>query len=303
MPTQPTWIISGDALANLLQQEGSQGVVIADCRFWLNEPQRGKEVYNEGHLPRAIYFDLNEDLSSPVRTHGGRHPLPDVEIFAKKLSEAGITPASKIILYDEQGGSMASRMWWLLQWVGHEGEVVLLDGGYPAWKQAGYPIEEGDKQQENMATNREHAESQTSKEELVYPVKVRSEIVLTMEDVKKKLKEPGVRLIDSREQPRYLGEMEPIDPKAGHIPGAVNRFWMKSLNEAGQWKAPDELKPEWDALIGDAKEIIVYCGSGVTACPNVLSLWQAGYSHAKLYAGSWSDWVSYEENPVATGEE
>lgn len=302
MTTQRSWIMEGKELAQRLQQQGaSERIAIADCRFWLSEPSRGKKAFEEGHLPGAVYFDLNEDLSSPVEEHGGRHPLPDPVFFANKLSKAGITPDSTVVLYDEQGGSMASRMWWLLQWVGHSGEAYVLDGGYGAWKQADYPVEEGDANQPTLRD--ESVEEKKAHIEGSYPVKLRPELVVTMNEVRDRLHEPSVRLIDSRELPRYLGELEPIDPKAGHIPGAVNRFWMKSLNEAGQWKASEEQKPEWDALIGDAKEIIVYCGSGVTACPNVLSLWQAGYTHAKLYAGSWSDWVSYEENPVGTGEE
>lgn len=267
---------------------------IADCRFWLEEPSRGRAAYQEGHLPGAVYFDLDEDLSSPRGEHGGRHPLPDPVRLVAKLTEAGVTCSSTIVAYDDQGGAMASRLWWLLQWMGHEGPVLLLDGGFAAWVQAGQPLEQGEAAPPVAAALAAAAGG--------YELHMQQQLVLSMDDVKQRLGRSDVVLIDSRDGERYRGEVEPIDRVAGHIPGAVNQPWQRNLDAAGQWLATDAQRARWSQVVGAADEIIVYCGSGVTACPNVLGLWQAGYRHAKLYAGSWSDWSSYKDNPVATGE-
>lgn len=263
-------------------------LIIADCRFWLGEPSRGHAAYKEGHIPGAVYFDLDQDLSSPRGEHGGRHPLPDPARLAAKLTEAGVTRSSTIVAYDEQGGAMASRLWWLLQWMGHEGPVLLLDGGFAAWVQAGQPLEQGEAAPQAAAAS--------------YEPRMQAQLVLGMDDVKQRLGRSDVVIIDSRDGERYRGEVEPIDRVAGHIPGAVNQPWQRNVDAAGQWLATNDQRARWSEVVGAADEIIVYCGSGVTACPNVLGLWQAGYRHAKLYAGSWSDWSSYEANPVEMGE-
>ncbi|MGZ9586682.1 sulfurtransferase [Paenibacillus marinisediminis] len=287
-----TVVMTPDELEARLKHaaEGDGSVVAADCRFWLTEPQRGREAYLEGHIPGAVYFDMNQDLSSAVKEHGGRHPLPDPARLADKLTEAGITRTSTIVAYDEQGGSGASRLWWLLQWMGHEGDVLLLDGGWAAWQAAGLPVEQG-------------VAAAASVDGMRYEPNVQVQLVLGMDDVKARLGRSDVVIIDSRDGQRYRGEVEPMDRVAGHIPGAVNQPWQRNLDAAGAWLATDDQRERWSEVVGDAAEIIVYCGSGVTACPNIRGLWQAGYRHAKLYAGSWSDWSSYEENPVATGEE
>ncbi|MCE5172184.1 sulfurtransferase [Paenibacillus profundus] len=282
---QQTWMISFEEVQALL---GQARVIIADCRFWLAEPERGHAAYEEGHLPGAIYFNLDHDLSSPVGAHGGRHPLPSPEMLSKRLGERGIDRDTTVIVYDDQGGAMASRLWWLLQYVGHQGIVKVMDGGYSDWAKLGYPI----------------STEQPSPAARIYEPHVRPDLVMHMKDVRERLGRPGVVLIDSREPARYAGESESIDPKAGHIPGAVNHFWRYGVDEtSGRWKAVGSQREAWDRLVKEANEIIVYCGSGVTACPNVLSLWQSGYPRVKLYAGSWSDWISYEENPIAVGEE
>ncbi len=260
-------------------------IVIADCRFTLGKPESGKQSYDIDHIPGAVYFDLESDLSGPVAKHGGRHPLPDVQELAVKLGQAGIHAGSTVVAYDDQGGAMASRLWWLLTYLGHD-KVYLLDGGYTKWKEAGYPV----------------TDEPALLHEAVFTPRVREDMAVSIEQVKAWLGKPGVALIDSREAKRYLGIEEPIDPVAGHIPGAKSYFWKDALDETGAWKNEAALAERFDGL-RQAEEIIVYCGSGVTACPNVIALSEAGLKNVKLYPGSWSDWVSYPENPVATGEE
>jgi len=269
----------------LLARMYEPDVVIVDCRYWMGQPDAGREAYEASHIPGAVYLDLEHDLSGELEEHGGRHPLPDPATLAHRFAQAGISNRSRVIAYDSQGGAMASRLWWLLRYLGHE-TVYVLDGGYPVWEAANFPV--------------------TAEQRITIPASFYAEVqhgMLAHEyDVQDKLNIPGVVLIDSREAPRYRGEVEPLDKVAGHIPGAINRFWKDATTEQGQFKGPDELKERF-ADLQDAEEIIVYCGSGVTACPNVLALQQAGFYNVRLYAGSWSDWISYEENPIAVGEE
>jgi len=279
-----TVIVSVEEAAKLIE-EGQAAV--ADCRFWLTEPEHGQAAYEEGHLPGAVYFDLDRDLSSPRGVHGGRHPLPEISELAQKLGASGIDRTTTVIAYDDQGGAMASRLWWLLQYIGHEGHVYVMDGGYTEWVEAGHPV------------SAEGPEIATRS----YEPQVRPELVLHVDDIRERLGRPGVVMIDSREADRYAGRIEPIDAKAGHIPGAVNQFWRNRLDEAGNWLTVQAQREQWEPVVQGAEEVIVYCGSGVTACPNLLSLWQSGIKGAKLYAGSWSDWSSYADNPIATLEE
>ncbi|GIP60516.1 sulfurtransferase [Paenibacillus woosongensis] len=264
-------------------------MVIVDCRFQLGAPEAGKAAYAESHIPGAIYLDLENDLSAPIGEHGGRHPLPEPEALAKRLSRAGISNDSVVVAYDDQGGMNASRLWLLLRWLGHD-QVYVMDEGFSAWQQNGYPV-----------TTDQHVVIPSS----FQPV-VRGELIADVEDVRSAIGSPGVLLVDSREAPRYLGQTEPIDAKAGHIPSAINAFWKNNLNAEGKWTSVDQrragLSEVIDALAA-GREVIVYCGSGVSACPNIVALHSLGYSNVRLYAGSWSDWISYEGNPVATGEE
>jgi thiosulfate/3-mercaptopyruvate sulfurtransferase len=270
-------IVSLEWLAGHLNRPN---IRVIDCRFQLGSPKAGRESYERGHIPHAFYFDLEEDLSSPVGKHGGRHPLPDLDLLADKLGKAGIDADTAVVLYDDQGGPFASRLWWLLRYMGHK-KAAVLDGGYSQWVNQGYPV------------TTEKPVSQPK----VFQIQVQKDMLVRMEEVKAKLGEDGVTIIDSRDAKRYRGEEEPIDPAAGHIPGAVNYFWKDSLAADGHWKSAEELRTHFSALSPE-DEIIVYCGSGVTACPNVLSLHRAGFKKIRLYAGSWSDWVSYAENPI-----
>jgi thiosulfate/3-mercaptopyruvate sulfurtransferase len=250
-----------------------RNLVILDCRFSLADAQMGRQQYDVGHIPGAHYMDLNRDLSSPVGKHGGRHPLPDVGELAKKLGAIGIHSGStQVIVYDDRL-AFAARCWWLLRYLGHDG-VRVLDGGFKGWVAAGYGV--------------------TDEVPIAQPgefvAQVRSEWVVDIGAVRARKDLPNVVLIDSREGDRYRGEREPIDPIAGHIPGAVNYPWIDMLDGNG-YLVPDDGR-RWANL--EADEIMVYCGSGVTACANLLSLEAAGVRGAKLYAGSWSDWCSYE---------
>ncbi|MGR6129294.1 sulfurtransferase [Paenibacillus polymyxa] len=264
-------------------------MIIADCRSLLGQAGAGRTQFNEDHIPGAIHFDLEEDLTAPLGEHGGRHPLPDVNTLAARLSRAGINASSRIVAYDDQGGMMASRFWWLLRYLGHE-QVYVLEEGYSAWKEAKFPV----------------TSDQPIRIPSTFTPNLQPQMLTNMQEVHRVSKDslPGGSsiLIDSRERPRYLGLEEPIDQAAGHIPGAVNFFWKEVLDEQGSFKNAEQLQQHFADLDPNA-EIIVYCGSGVSACPNVLALNEAGFSKVRLYPGSWSDWISYEENPVATGEE
>lgn len=260
-------------------------LVIVDCRFVLGQPESGRAAYEESHIPRAVYLDLEQDLSSPIAEHGGRHPLPDLDHLAKRLGQSGIQSNSRVVIYDDQGGAMASRLWWLLKYTGHE-EAYILDEGFTAWKNASYPV-----------TN-----EQPVVIPVIYEANLKPDRLVSVDEVREASLHGSNVLIDSREPRRYAGVEEPLDIKAGHIPGAVNYFWKGVLDDSGQWKSAEALREHFSGIPQDT-EIIVYCGSGVTACPNVLALEEAGYSNVKLYAGSWSDWISYPENPVATETE
>ncbi len=252
-------------------------VVIIDCRFSLADAELGQKQYQESHIPGAFYLDLNRDLASPVDKHGGRHPLPNIAELTDKLSAIGIDfQNTLVVVYDNSRLAFAARLWWLLRYMGHS-KVAVLDGGFSGWKAAGYPV-----------TN-----ILPEPREGVFVPELRSNWIVDIEAVKARKDLPGKVLVDSRESDRYLGLREPIDPIAGHIPGAVNYPWQDVTDEGSKVRSPSEQKQRWSELETDA-EIMVYCGSGVTACVNLLSLEIAGIPNAKLYPGSWSDWCSYQ---------
>ena len=256
-------------------------VAIADCRFSLMQPTLGQEQYQASHIPGAVYLDLNQDLSSPVSKHGGRHPLPDVAHLSKLLSAMGVCSDSQeptlVVAYDDSRLAFASRLWWLLRYLGHD-RVAVLDGGFAGWQTAGYPV----------------TQAIPSPKAGNFVPRSRPDRVVNIEQVKAQKDLPGVVLVDSREAERYRGEHEPIDPIAGHIPGAVNYPWQTITNADGSIRSVAEQRDRWET-VRSTQEILVYCGSGVTACVNLLSLELAGIPAGKLYAGSWSDWCSYEK--------
>jgi thiosulfate/3-mercaptopyruvate sulfurtransferase len=247
-------------------------LAILDCRFSLMDINLGQQQYAAAHLPGAYYFDLNRVLSSPVGQHGGRHPLPDPQTLAAKFAAAGIELGkTQVVVYDE-GLAFAARCWWLLRYLGHDA-VRVLDGGFQGWRSAGYEV----------------TDAVPPPKSGNFVPQVRSSWVVDRAAVQSR-PEQSV-LVDSREAERYRGEREPIDPIAGHIPGAMNYPWQDNLDAQGYLLPTAALQQRWAELQG--AEAIVYCGSGVTACANLLALEMAGISGAKLYAGSWSDWCSY----------
>ncbi|MDX2216744.1 MAG: sulfurtransferase [Oculatellaceae cyanobacterium bins.114] len=264
----------------LLEHLDDPQVAIADCRFSLADPSLGRQYYETAHIPGAYYFDLNQDLSSPVGQHGGRHPLPDPIQLAHKLATLGIDSTdvqqSKLVVaYDDSRLAFAARFWWLLHYLGYD-RIAILDGGFKGWQTADYPVT-SEVPQPQMGN--------------VVP-RLRPEMVVDIDGVKACQGRPGVVLVDSREGERYRGEREPIDPIAGHIPGAVNYPWQEVTDEQGYGRSPDEQQQRW-ATLQNTDEVIVYCGSGVTACVNLVSMALAELPIGKLYAGSWSDWCSY----------
>ncbi|MBO0994804.1 sulfurtransferase [Bacillus sp. SD088] len=259
----------------------SDSLCVIDCRFSLKDPTYGEKAYQKNHIPGAVYFDLELDLSSPVKKHGGRHPLPNIQELVEKLENKGVSHQDTIIIYDDGDSSFAARCWWLLTYLGHR-QVFLLDGGMNAWRENGYPL-----------TNKPPI-----KKKAKFIPFLQTDMLATYEEVKQRSQDQQAILIDSRAKERYLGIVEPLDRIGGHIPGALNYDWSEGLKN-GRWKSLEAQKQRFDSLDSE-DEVIVYCGSGVTATPNVLALMESGFKKVKLYAGSYSDWVSYPENPVVT---
>lgn len=272
--SETTFVISPQWLSQHLDDPQ---VVVVDCRFSLEDTELGQRQYLESHIPGAYYLHLNRALSSPVERHGGRHPLPNITELAEKLAAIGVNfQETLVVAYDDSRFAFAARLWWLLRYLGHD-KVALLDGGFAGWQAAGYPV-----------TDALPTPLQPGK----FVPEVRSHLLADIDAVKARKDLPEVILVDSRESDRYTGEREPIDPIAGHIPAAVNYPWKDVTDEQGNLYPLAVQQQRWENL-KDAKEIIVYCGSGVTACVNLLSLEIAGIHNSKLYAGSWSDWCSY----------
>ena len=278
------FLISKEQTKELLKQKNTK---IIDCRFSLQNSSEGKKLYEKGHIPGAFYFDLEKQLSGPVSEHGGRHPLPDLKKFRAEVEKIGIDLDQKVIVYDDGGMAFASRAWWLLTYMGHE-QVYILEEGFQGWKNADYPIST----EIPLVGKQAHFEGT-----------LRKEMLTSYEEVKQMITEKNEEmvLIDSRAKERYQGDFEPIDRIPGHIPGALNKVWTDGVTN-GTFKGEKEQQKRFSELDVE-KPVIVYCGSGVTAIPNVLALKMAGFKDVSLYAGSYSDWVSYKENPVQKGPE
>ncbi|MBB6097135.1 thiosulfate/3-mercaptopyruvate sulfurtransferase [Deinobacterium chartae] len=273
------WISPQDLHARLEDPD----LRIFDVRADLMDHGLGRRSYLEGHLPGAQFLDLETDLSGPRGVHGGRHPLPDPERLAVRLGELGVSECSDVVVYDASGGSFAARAWWLLRYLGHD-RVRLLDGGLPAWQQAGYAL----------------TTDIPTPAPARFVARPRPELLASLEEVRAAGHDPQVALIDARAPERYRGEVEPIDPRAGHIPGAINRPFAANL-EAGRFRSEATLRARF-ADLEDYRDRIVYCGSGVTAAHNLAVLDELGIS-ARLYAGSFSDWASHPELEVRAGAE
>jgi len=267
-----------------------QPTVLLDCRHDLSDPAAGRRAFAAGHLPGARHVDISDDLSGPVSAATGRHPLPDRAVLAARLGALGITADTQVVCYDAGDGSFAARAWWLLRWLGH-GAVAVLDGGFDAWVAAGLPVVAG-----------EADLSESRAPPVPFPVAAPLTQAVDTDAVLRGLHSPRHVLVDARAAERYRGEREPIDPVAGHIPGAVNRPFTANLAH-GRFKPAGLLAAEWQALLGGrpVNELVVYCGSGVTACHHLLALEHAGMPGGRLYAGSWSEWCRDHARPVARG--
>ena len=279
-----SYIVTSEWVSKHLEERDND-LVMVDCRFELQSPDVGKRLYIDNHLPTAVYLDLNKDLSGPTQQHGGNHPLPDMHEFAEKLGNLGIDEKTTVVVYDQANEMYAPRLWWLLTYMGHE-DVYVLDGGYEKW----------------VAEGRTVTQEIVTRTPKVFTPHIQEDEKVDMDEVKEKLSNQSAILIDSRAKDRYLGKVEPMYSKAGHIPGAKNYFFKGVLKDNGLWKNTQEIEAHFADLPKD-QEIIVSCGSGVSACPNIIALKQAGYRNVKLYPGSYSDWILYEENNVETKEE
>ncbi len=265
--------------------------VVLDCRFNLMDTEAGRRAWHEGHIPGARYVHLDEQLSSAITPASGRHPLPDPQQLAQWFAAIGIGSSTQVVVCDDMGGAMAGRCWWLLRTLGHDA-VAVLDGGYPQWQQAGLPISTDDKTTTAVAV----AESDFSG-------CWDSDAVVTAEQVQAGIEQPQFVLVDARTPERYRGEQEPIDPVAGHVPGALNRALQLNLDTDGRFKPAAQLREEWMQLMAghSADQLVHMCGSGVTACHNQLAMEHAGLTGSRIYAGSWSEWIRDPRRPVATG--
>jgi len=259
--------------------------VIFDCRFELSTPDWGFADYLKGHIPGAIYVDLNKDLASPPNFSTGRHPLPDAQEFGRKCAAWGVSQQSQVVVYDHGGGSFAGRMWWMLRALGHN-RTALLDGGLPKWKAENRPLSMGSEQARSSVL-------------LEVGTQFNPESWLTSQELERLIDNPSFVVIDGRSVDRYRGENEVIDPIAGHIPGAVNRFHGLDLTENGTFKPADVLRTEFQSLLDGVppQNAIVYCGSGVTSCHLLAAMEIAGLKGARLYAGSWSEWIRDPKRP------
>jgi len=281
-------LIGVEALQELL---GKPCLAVVDCRFDLMNPEAGRQAYLRGHIPGARYADLNRDLSAPIGPHTGRHPLPLPEDFAARLGALGIGNDTQVVAYDEVNGSIAARLWWMLRWLGHDA-VAVLDGGFKAWTAHGGALQSGE-------DDAEAAEKNTRQ----FTPRIDAGSVVSTAELERALRDPKAVLVDARSQERYAGAVEPIDPVAGHIPGAVNHPFTANLGADGRFLPAAELERRWQERLpgGDPKNLVAMCGSGVTACHNLLSLEVAGLAGGKLYAGSWSEWIRDPRRPIARG--
>ena len=288
-PVEFTTTISVASLQTLI---GRPAIVILDCRFDLAAPQAGRQAYERQHIPTARHVDLNRDLSSQPTASSGRHPLPAPERIAARFGELGIDSGVQVIAYDEANGSFAARAWWLLKWLGHANAAVL-DGGITAWLAAGGAIESGfpqDKPDSSADTHR-------------FIARVNSGAVVTTAELMRAMEDRRALLVDARAAERFTGTVEPIDRVAGHVPGAINHPFSDNLGAEGRFLPAQELKRRWlERLAGTAPaDAVAMCGSGVTACHNLLAMELAGLAGARLYAGSWSEWIRDAARPVARG--
>lgn len=280
--TFQTLIFASELATNLERPDW----VVFDCRFSLADSSLGAKAYRMGHLPGARYVNLNNDLSSPVRSYTGRHPLPDFAQLAKKLGQSGVSNRSQVVVYDDVNGAFAGRMWWLLRCMGHEA-VAVLNGGIQGWQKLGLPVTT-------------HLPEVKACDFRAY---LDNQQWLSAIEVENGLANKQISLIDARTPERFKGLQEPIDPVAGHIPKALNRPFQLNLQANGEFLPPEQLKQHFAQLLNDhaPEQVVHMCGSGVTGCVNLLAMEVAGLHGSKLYAGSWSEWITNKNRAVASG--
>ncbi len=261
--------------------------IIVDCRFDLTNPSWGFADYQRGHIPGAVYAHLDNDLAGPVTPSTGRHPLPTPDQMALTFGKLGIRNTSQVVVYDTVGGGFAGRLWWMLRYCNHA-SVAVLDGGYAKWKAESLPTQCG------VQTNPPAA----------FSPQIQSHMLVTTEQVQQAVSARNAILIDARAPIRYRGEQEPIDPVAGRIPGALNRFHAQNLTPEGAFLSPAEISAQFNVLLEgrSTSDAIVYCGSGVTSCHHIVALAAAGLPLPRLYIGSWSEWIRNPSRPIARGE-
>jgi len=278
-----TTLISARDLAAYLE---NTRWVICDCRHDLVEKDAGQRAYGTSHIPGSRLIRLDQDLSGPANGRNGRHPLPDPQTVARRLGACGISNDTQVVGYDASGGTYAARLWWILRWLGHDA-VAVLDGGWNAWTSAGHPV--------------------TTELPAIIPARFtprpRRDAACNSVAVAASLSNSLPLLIDARSADRFRGENETLDPIAGHIPGALNRFFKHNLDAEGKFKPAAELREEFQETLGAAApiDVIHYCGSGVSACHNLLAMEIAGLAGSRLFPGSWSEWIADRSRPVATG--
>jgi thiosulfate/3-mercaptopyruvate sulfurtransferase len=280
-----TTLISTADLAHLV---GDSASALVDCRFALEDPAWGEREYEARHIPGAVYAHLDRDLSGAKTGRNGRHPLPSPEALAETFSRFGIDANVQVVAYGWQSDMFPARLWWLLRWLGHE-HVAVLDGGFEKWIAERRPVSSG-------------AETRAWRQ---FAGRPRADMIVDAAGVAKAALNPRSRVVDARAPERYRGEVEPVDKAAGHIPGARNYFFKKNVDGHGQFLEPEAIKRAFDAALGRvaSDQIVCYCGSGVSACHNLLALEHAGLHGAKLYPGSWSEWSSDPSRPVEIGDD
>jgi thiosulfate/3-mercaptopyruvate sulfurtransferase len=274
--------------AELEQHLDDSSWIVFDTRHDLMDPEKGRRAYAAGHIKGAYFLHTDEDLAGPRTGKNGRHPLPDLDVFAEKINRCGVAPGVQVVVYDDMAGNFAVRLWWMLRWLGHE-ETALLDGGFPLWQKEGRPIDsQVPPPRKGAFVPRPHLGN-----------------VVDAHFVERFREDPALKLVDARAAERFKGVQEPIDPVAGHIPGAVNRFWQKNLQADGRFKAPEALRAEYLELLESTPpaDTIHMCGSGVTACHNIFAMAYAGLPEGRLYPGSWSEWCSDPSRPIASVQE
>lgn len=267
--------------------QNNSGCVTVDCRFDLQNPDAGRRAYLDSHIPGAVYAHLEDDLSSPVTDISGRHPLPGADVFAAFLSRSGWRPGKLIVAYDDTGGAIAARLWWLMKYFGHDC-AALLDGGLEHWGESGFGFESGPS--DSVSTGSYASE-----------LNIQPDLVMSTRDVIDALNRRDRVLVDARTGERFAGESEPIDVKAGHIPGAVNYPYALNLNSNQTFRSVEDIRRDYQRFVKnhDVKGMVHMCGSGVTACLNIFAAELAGIGNSKLYAGSWSEWIRDPSRPIS----